>query len=214
MRDDPRTREILDALIRRWQPAAVLVYGSFADGTWDDQSDFDALVLTRTPAPAHDTSLLCGRRLDVFFSSPEIFEGEWFPEDFVQLYHAVPAYDPEGRGQAVIGAVRRWADSRPPRSRADRLDSLAWLDKMLERAGRGDPEGDYRLLWLLTDSLEIWCDVTGRFCFGPKKSLALLREKDPAGWALYTAALRSPRAETAEPWVAHLRRLNNEKPEA
>lgn len=200
-------KEILDALVARWRPAAVLVYGSFADGTQDAQSDFDALVITRTPAPPHDTSVLCGHPLDVFFSSPEIFDGEWFPEDFVQLYHAVDAYDPEGIGRTVIGAVRRWVDSRPPRSRADCLDSLAWCGKMLARSGRGDPEGDYRLLWLLTDSLEIWCDLTGRFCFGPKKSLALLRDTDPAGYALYAAALRAPSPETAAPWVAHLRRL-------
>ncbi|MBR4459790.1 MAG: nucleotidyltransferase domain-containing protein [Clostridia bacterium] len=200
-------REITDALVRRWSPEAVLVYGSFADGTQDAQSDFDALVITRTPAPPHDTSDLCGHRQDVFFSSPEIFGGEWFPEDFVQLYHAVPAYDPEGMGRTVIDAVRRWVDSRPRRSPAECRDGLAWLEKMLTRAGRGDPEGDYRLLWMLTDSLEIWCDLTGRFCFGPKKSLRLLREEDPAGWELYRAALHAPSPATAAAWVNHLRRL-------
>ena len=197
---------LTEALIARWQPEALLVYGSFADGSRDALSDFDALVITDKPAPLRDQGELLGRRLDLWFLTPDA-AAEIDPSDWPQLYHALPVYDPKALGARLIASVREALDALPPPSSRQNADNLDWLDRMLARAAQPTAEGRYRLLWLLTDSLEIWCDLSGRRCFGPKKSLALLRETDPVGFALYDAALHSADPETASRWVRHLHRL-------
>ena len=201
---------LTEALIARWQPEALLVYGSFADGSRDALSDFDALVITDKPAPLRDQGELLGRRLDLWFLTPDA-AAEIDPADWPQLYHALPVYDPKALGAKLIASVREALDARPLPSPRQNADSLDWLDRMLARAALPTPEGRYRLLWLLTDSLEIWCDLSGNRCFGPKKSLALLREKDPTGFALYDAALREATVETASAWIAHLHDLFREE---
>lgn len=195
---------IPDILAARWQPTAILVYGSFADGTQDEFSDFDALVITDRPAPIHDHSLLEGRQLDVFFAAPSLFEGEWFPEDFEQLYHAVPVLDETGLGARIIAEVRRWFDTRPPMTPEVKAQQLAWCRKMLRRAAKGDPEGLYRLHWLLTESLRIWCEVTDRNFFGSKKTLRLMREVSPEAFDAYTKALADPTPTLTERWIGML----------
>lgn len=41
-------REIIEYIKSRYAPLSVIVYGSYADGSNNAGSDFDALVLTRT----------------------------------------------------------------------------------------------------------------------------------------------------------------------
>ena len=200
---------LTEALIARWQPEALLVYGSFADGSRDALSDFDALVITDRPAPLRDQGELLGRRLDLWFLTPDA-AAEIDPSDWPQLYHALPVYDPKALGARLIASVREALDALPPPSSRQNADNLDWLDRMLARAAQPTAEGRYRLLWLLTDSLEIWCGLAGQRCFGPKKSLALLRRLDPAGHALYAVALDVPTPARAAAWVRHLRGMAGE----
>lgn len=204
---------LTEALIHRWQPESVLVYGSFADGTEDALSDFDALVITREPAPPRDQRPLMGRRQDVWFLRPETVD-VIEPVDWPQLYHAIPLWDPEGMGERLIADVREAVDAQPLPSPSQLTDELAWMDRMLARAASGSEEGRYRLLWLITDSLEIWCGLARRQSFGAKKSLALLRSADPEGHDLYSRALMNPATETAAAWVAHLRGMADRDAEA
>ncbi len=197
---------LTEAMIARWEPEAVLVYGSFADGSEDGHSDFDALVITGKPAPLRDQGTLLGRRLDVWFLTPKA-AAEADPSDWPQLYHALPVYDPKGLGAQLIASVREAIDAQPLPTPRQNADSLEWLDRMLDRSAQPTAEGRYRLLWLLTDSLEIWCDLSGKRCFGPKKSLALLRETDPEGFALFDTALRETTTQTAAAWVQHLKTI-------
>ena len=65
-----------------------------------------------------------------------------------------------------------------------------WAAKMLDRAGRGDSEGDYRRAWLLTALLEDYFACNGLWYEGPKASLAWLAAREPALFRLYEDALR------------------------
>ncbi|MBR5344947.1 MAG: hypothetical protein IK127_03905 [Clostridia bacterium] len=202
-------QSLTETLIAQWQPQALLVYGSFADGSQDTLSDFDALAITDKPAPLRDQGELQGRRLDIWFLHPNALEN-LDASDWPQLYHAVPVYDPNGIGIKLISDVRSAIDAQPLPTSRQNTDSLEWLDRMLDRSAHPTPEGRYRLLWLLTDSLEIWCDLTGKRCFGPKKSMALLRETDPKGFDLYESAIRAVSTETATLWINHLHQLFEE----
>ena len=57
---------------------ATITYGSYADGSANENSDFDALLIAESSV-THDSSVICDTVLDVF-------ETEYKPEEFVQLF--------------------------------------------------------------------------------------------------------------------------------
>ena len=208
----PERDALVRELLTRYQPAALLVYGSFADGTQDQYSDFDALAIVRQPSFAHDHRIFNGRRLDVFFAAPEEFEDPDVCEDWPQLAHAEAVYDPSGFGASLIARVRAWYESRPRRPRAACEQDVAWCEKMTERALRGGEEGFYRWHWLLTESLQILLEVEGTVYFGPKKALRWLREHDPEAYVCYGNALTQMTPAALQNWTVLLRtRLESQK---
>ena len=82
---------------------------------------------------------------------------------------------------------------------------------MLVRSGRNDAEGLFRWHWVLVDSLEIYFDIIGRYCYGPKKSLRYLSEIDKKGFALYEAAMREFTRDALEKWISHLESVFGER---
>ena len=64
-----------------------------------------------------------------------------------------------------------------------------WTQKMLDRAKQGDPEGNFRRIWLLNTLLEDYFALRGKWYEGPKAALKWLRQNDPGVNALFEAAL-------------------------
>ena len=50
--------EIITALEAKYHPLGMIVYGSYADGTNNLNSDFDALLLTDSGSELHDSSVI------------------------------------------------------------------------------------------------------------------------------------------------------------
>ena len=201
---------VLNYLTETYSPLAILAYGSYADGTWVPDSDFDALLLTDGGRADHDVSFVEGVQLDVFLYPAGHFDGPFDPGQFPQLADAVLLLDRDGRGRALADRVREWqAEQRPPAREALRAQ-VAWCRKMLRRTERGDPEGMFRWHWLLTDSLEICCNLLGVLYRGPKKSLLWLKVTCPEGYERYAAALARLDAAALEGWVTWLEKLSAE----
>lgn len=199
-------KAILDYLAAEYAPHAVILYGSYADGTQRDGSDFDALIITDHPCPAHDHSIVSGVQLDVWpMSSDDASACD--PGGYPQLIGAKILLDKHGAAKALLDKVESWDASQPWPDRSDIAQSLAWCGKMLRRTQRGDAEGLYRLHWLLTDSLSIWCDAARQRYRGPKKALRTLLHHDPAGYLLYREALADCSADCAARWIDHLNRV-------
>lgn len=64
-----------------------------------------------------------------------------------------------------------------------------WLTKMLNRAKKGDIEGNFRYHWMLVDIWEIYFGIKGLWYLGPKKSLYWLKENDRNAYTLFNDAL-------------------------
>ena len=58
--------KIITYLQEKYMPLSIIVYGSYANGTNDLNSDFDALVIYDDSNQIHDTSFVNGIQLDVF----------------------------------------------------------------------------------------------------------------------------------------------------
>ena len=197
---------ILRYLRDKYRPLAIIVYGSFADGTNGPESDFDALLIA-VGEKRHDDSAFEGVPLDVFVCPPESFQKDWDPADYLQLLDGRIVEDRGGLAAGLLERVRSYAAQLPRKTRSELREELNWCRKMLDRTRRQDDEGLYRWHWLLTDSLEIFCDLVGEPWLGPKK--ALRRMESAYGLAKYTygRALREMSPEALREWIAYLGEL-------
>ena len=197
---------IMSYLSETYHPHAVIIYGSYADGSAGEHSDFDALVIADC-AKTHDAARIGGTTLDVFVYPPEAFRSDYDPEEFIQVYDGKIVADRGGIAEQLQKRVRDYVAQAPLKTDEEVRQSVEWCGKMLARASRGDPEGYFRWHWLLTDSLEIYCDIVRRHWFGPKKTLRFMAQADPEAFRICSLALCELDPERLSDWVACLRRL-------
>lgn len=191
---------ILNYLYGKYAPDAVILYGSYADGTAGEDSDFDALVLTDHEM-YHDVSVVDGVQLDVWVYPVDYFADDSALEDVVTILDGIVLYDPQNMGAALKVRVQAYLAAQPGKSAEENAESLAWCRKMLGRTARTDAEGLYRWHWLLLDTLEIACDLLYHPYSGPKKALRWLAEAHPAVYAAYTRALAELNRDALSAWI-------------
>ncbi len=200
--------QILKYIQEKYAPLSIILYGSYADGTNNLNSDFDALVISSDHERFHDTSVVDGVPLDVFVYPAKYFGEEYNCEDFIQIYDGHIITDINGLGDKLKTNVQAYFQNRLTKSGAEIQASIDWCVKMLDRTKRGDCEGMFRWHWLLIDSLEIFCDIMKHPYLGPKKTLKWMEETQPKSFEYYNKALQNLRPECLEEWVAHIKSLN------
>lgn len=204
-------QEIVEYIKGKYQPLALILYGSYADGSNNANSDFDALVITDGQEKTHDTSVQNGIQLDVFVFPSSTFSSNYDPEEFVQVFDGKIVIDTDGRASELIHNVRDYVAGKSQKPREEVADELSWCKKMLLRVARQDAEGMFRLHWLLVDSLEIYCDVMNTFYFGPKKSLRWMEKHDLESFRYYSNALSESSISASEQWINWIVRIFNDK---
>lgn len=204
-------KEILEYIKQHYQPLSVIVYGSYADGSCRPDSDFDALVISRNHGEFHDMSFVNGIPLDVFVYPASCLEGETDCESFLQLYDGKVLLDTDEIGASLKKRIVSYVDHLPRKEDAEIREQLAWCRKMLLRAKRGDAEGMFRWHWLLTDSLEFFCDAVNRPYWGPKKTLRWMESAYPEGFAYYKNALSELHEDCLEQWIFYLEQLTGNR---
>lgn len=197
-------KDIIDYIQKTYTPLALIVYGSFADGSNNANSDFDALVITSDAEKQHDHSIIHGIELDVFIYPAEIFSKPYDLDEFLQIWDGKILMDSDGLAVSLKQTVNDYIQGLPEKSVEENKHNAAWCQKMLLRAERGDTEGYYRLYWLLKDSLEIYFDLKHWQYFGPKKGLKKMQEDDQKAALIYERALKEPTIEHIRIWVDFL----------
>ena len=94
--------DIIKYIQEKYNPLSVILYGSYANGTNNLNSDFDALVISSDNEQFHDTSFVDGIQLDVFVYPSTYFEKDYSCEDFVQIFDGHIIADNNGI-EALIG---------------------------------------------------------------------------------------------------------------
>ena len=201
-------KQIIDYIMQRYNPLSIILYGSYANGTNNLNSDFDALVISDDHEQFHDTSFVDGIQLDVFVYPASYFEGDYDRNDFIQIFDGKVVVDRGGQGKALQAKVQSYLQNRPQKSRAEIDASVNWCIKMLARVKRCDAEGMFRWHWVLIDSLEIFCDVKHHPYRGPKKSLKWMEENHPTAFACYQTALTDFSMESLENWILYIKSAN------
>lgn len=199
---------ITEYIKQKFNPLSIILYGSYANGTNNLNSDFDALVISYDHEPFHDTSFVNGIPLDVFVYPVSYFDGDFDCNDFIQIFDGKIILDHEGRGKALQTKVLSYLQNRPQKSKAEIDANVDWCIKMLARAKRCDAEGMFRWHWVLIESLEIFCDVMRYSYWGPKKSLIWMQENHPAAFVCYKKALTDFSTESLENWITYIKNAN------
>ena len=198
-------QEIIEYINEKYAPVSVIVYGSYANGTNNKSSDFDALVISHHGEQIHDTSFVSGIQLDVFVYPATYFDDDYDCNDFIQIFDGQIIIDTDERGKALQNKVFEHIKNRPLKTSEEIRCEIDWCTKMLERAKRYDAEGMFRWHWVLTDSLEIFCDIKQHTYFGPKKTLKWMKESHSTAFACYENALKNFSIESLECWINYLK---------
>ena len=105
-----KTEIITEYLIETYKPEAIITYGSFGDGSFNENSDFDALVIA-DHAKYHDVSVVDNTVLDVFVYPVETFEADYDPEEFMQIFDGNVVLDKNGIGEGLKKRINDSIDS-------------------------------------------------------------------------------------------------------
>jgi predicted nucleotidyltransferase len=132
--------QIIEYIKRNYNPISIILYGSYAGGTNNLNSDFDSLVISYDHEQFHDTSFVNGIQLDVFVYPVSYFEGEFDCDDFLQIFDGKIIVDSNERGKALQMKVISHMQNRPKKSKAE-IDaiSLFWTEKDIEMDGAKSP---------------------------------------------------------------------------
>jgi len=189
--DDPKDQhELLDRLCaylkEQFSCDTVILYGSRARGDWDSTSDIDVIAFGHAQEAGHIAHRWENLFLDLFVYPP----GTTPEQDWLRVHDGRVLFQRGSEGDEILAAVEEMFSSGPdPLSPGDSQTTRLWLEKMLARAGKADVEGDYRRHWLLKEVLEAYFALRGRWYLGPKKSLALLQDENPAHFDVFRKAL-------------------------
>ncbi|MBR5423689.1 MAG: nucleotidyltransferase domain-containing protein [Clostridia bacterium] len=199
---------IINYLTEKYQPDAIITYGSFADGSANENSDFDALIIANREK-MHDSSVIDGIILDVFIYPADMFQSEYDPEEFIQICDGKIVLDKNGIADRLQKRVLDYIAHTPQKTADEIQQEIRWCEKMTLRTMRDDAEGYYRWHWLLCDSLEIYCDVKGLRYYGPKKALRLMEKTDEAAFQIYSKALKTFERESLSEWICYLKHISS-----
>ncbi len=155
------TEKIVGYLKKTYQPDAVIVYGSFADGSANLNSDFDALIIAGKEK-AHDSSIVDGVVLDVFVYPAETFSADYDPEEFVQVWDGKIVLDEHGIAGQLKAKVLDYIEHLPKKTVTEVAQEVEWPKKMLRLMEKSDAEafGLYAkaLREFDRESLSAWID--------------------------------------------------------
>ena len=197
--------QIIDYLKKKYNPLSIILYGSYASGTNNLNSDFDALVISCDHEQFHDTSFVNGVQLDAFVYPASFFDGNYNCNDFIQIFDGKIIMDTEEKAKTLQNRVLSHLQNLPRKTNTEIKANVDWCIKMFERVKRCDTEGMFRWHWVLIDSLEIFCDLAQQPYWGPKKSLKWMEKNHPYAFTSYKSALNDLSIESLENRISCIR---------
>jgi hypothetical protein len=165
----------------------AILYGSLARGDWDVASDIDVIAFCDAGEAAHVAHRWQGFFLDLF-----LYPTATKPDtNWLRVHGGRVLFQRGLDGDVALAAVETVFAIGPEILSASEVQTRRlWLEKMLARAEKGGPEGDYRRHWLLMALLEDYFALRGQWYLGPKRSLAVLKSERPEDFAVLCKAFK------------------------
>jgi len=166
---------------------SIILYGSFANGTYTDESDIDIICFCDNVLKKNDTTIINGRQLDAWMYDTNMMTKQ---EELLHINGGKILLDEKDLCTTLLANIEELFNEGARKLTLEEINfQKNWLMKMLNRAKKNDIEGNFRYHWMLVDSLEIYFDIKGLWYLGPKKSLYWLKENDRNAYKLFNDAL-------------------------
>lgn len=186
--EDNLINSVKDYLIKKYSCHSIIIYGSFANGSYTEESDIDLLCFSDNPERENDTSIFNGRRIDAWIYKTENMNNS---TQFLHVLGGKILLDERNLCTNFLNDIDKQFKEGPKKLSSEQKEFLkSWLKKMLKRAKKGDIEGNFRYHWMLNDSLEIYFNIKDRWYLGPKKSLQWLLHNDKEAYSIFDDALK------------------------
>ncbi|MDU2566408.1 MULTISPECIES: nucleotidyltransferase domain-containing protein [Anaerococcus] len=192
-------QKIITYLKEKYNPLTIALYGSYADGTYNQNSDFDCLIIVKYKDYSHDDHLIDNVRLDCFIYTEDEIKTKSI-EEFITIYKANIIYD-TGIGKQLKSEVEKYVDSFTYK---DKEFLVSWIKKTLWRIGSVDDDSNFRAITFLSESLEDYCLLRDIFYFGSKKSIKYLKKEDKIGYNLFYKAISTRTNDSIIDWGEHI----------
>lgn len=173
----------VQAHLEKYNCHTYILYGSYSSGDYTEESDIDIVSFADDAEETNHVEYVEGKQLDLWiYNTSKMAE----PEQFLRINNGTILLDEKGMARKFLLEIQKIVDKGPEKLSSSQKDFLkSWLRKMYRRAQKNDLEGNYRLHWMLKDSLEIYFEFKGEWYPGPKKAFAWLLEHDEAAYHLF-----------------------------
>lgn len=185
---DPRLAKIVYHLKEKYACHTIILYGSRARGDDTPASDYDIIAIRDKGEMERDCRKFEDVFLDIFIYSLEEIKQS---SDFLRIKDGIVICEKDRIGGELLENVRNWYKKGPiPKPAWEKQVIVSWGQKMLERANRGDIEGNFRAHWLIYDLLEAYFQLRDLWYLGPKEAFQWIKENDVATYNLFENVLR------------------------
>ena len=178
---------LAEDLRRTYGCHTAILYGSRARDDWEVTSDIDVIAFRDTGDHQRVASRWNGVFLDLFVHpTNDELDPSW-----IRINGGRVLFQKDRFGDKVLDDVKALFDAGPEEVPFSELQvRKIWAEKMLERAAKGDIEGNFRLHWLLFVLLEDYFAVRRSWYLGPKQSFRKLGETAGKHFSIFEAALK------------------------
>lgn len=148
-------------LVSKYQCHSVIVYGSYANGDYSEDSDIDLLCFTDVPTHSNDINILQEKQLDAWIYPTEKIRDI---TDFLRIQNGYSILDERGLCANFLNQIQELYQQGPEPLQDTQKEFLReWLNKMLKRSKRGDIEGTLGFIgcWLIVWRFTVTCTIHG-----------------------------------------------------
>jgi hypothetical protein len=182
-------QNICDQLVRDAGAHTILLYGSRADDTANEFSDYDIAAFAQVAVSTRDTRVIEGQFLDVFVH-PEAVLLNPSQEHLTLRGSRILIQRGMDATQFLAGLDTIFQNGPNPLPIDEIQARRTWARKMVLRMRRSDIEGNFRRAWLLTALLEDYFRLRGMWYQGPKKAFQWLLASDSETYRAFDNALK------------------------
>lgn len=189
-------------LTETYHPSSIIFCGSYQDGTYDEDSDFDCIILVKEKTARHDPSVICGVRLDCFIFTEEEAENE-DAELFFSVHDGIIIAD-NGKGAVLKERVKKYVEEHRIVSDMEKDQIRQWISRAMKRMEKGSDEGNHEAAAFLWESLTHYCFLRDIFYFGSRKTINHLKNNDPDGYRIFHEAISKRTNSLISAWAEYV----------